>query len=373
MKISIDGRGATWYSGTGIGTYTENLLKELVQIDNSNFYNIYWSGDNYNSLQKHNTKILMTSEKHKRFFEHNYFPCNLQKNHVDLYHIPQNGIGFTPDISCKTVATIHDLIPYTMPHTVGKGYLIKFLKEMPYIINNCNGLITVSEFSKKDILKYFPINPEKIFITPLAANFRYRPYRKDRCKSLIKRRYHIQKPFILYLGGFSQRKNIKSLLISFAKTYKNLNQDYNLVILGSYKEEGKPLIKLCKDLNIEEKVIFTGFIEDRFLPVFYNACDVFVYPSLYEGFGLPTLEAMSCGTPVITSNTTSIPEVVGDSAVLIDPLNLDEISAALCNVLNNECIREELKVKGLNRAKNFSWRKTAQLTLEAYNKIVNDF
>ncbi|WP_138205914.1 glycosyltransferase family 4 protein [Haloimpatiens lingqiaonensis] len=369
MKIAIDGRGATWYSGTGIGTYTENLIKELVQIDKSNFYNIYWSGNNYDSLQRENTKILITSERHKKFFEHNYFPCNLQKMNVDLYHIPQNGIGFSSDIKCKTVATIHDLIPYTMPETVGKGYLIKFLKEMPYIINSCHGILTVSEFSKKDILKYFPINPERVFVTPLAANFRYRPYRKDRCKSLIKKRFNIEKPFILYLGGFSQRKNIKSLLISFSKIYKDLNQEYNLVILGSYKEEGKPLVKLCEDLNIIDRVIFTGFIEDRFLPVFYNACDVFVYPSLYEGFGLPPLEAMSCGAPVITSNTTSIPEVVGESAILINPLNLEEISTALCHVLNNESVKKELRNKGLARAKNFSWRKTAQLTIEAYNKI----
>lgn len=369
MKITIDARAATWYSGTGIGTYTENLIKELINLDKSNFYNIYWSGENYNSLESDHSKILITSKKHKRFFEHDYFPYNLKKLKSDLYHVPQNGIGLNPNINCKKVSTIHDLIPYTMPETVGRGYLLKFLKEMPYIIESCSGIITVSEFSKKDILRFFPIDPEKIFVTPLAANSRYKPYNKDKCKDFIKKRYNIDKPFILYLGGFSDRKNIKSLIECFSKVYKDLKEEYYLVILGSYRNEGKPLLKLCDELNISSKIIFPGFVEDEFLPIFYNACDVFVYPSLYEGFGLPPLEAMNCGTPVITSNVTSIPEVVGDSAILINPLDLDEMSNALCKVLNDKNTQIDLKNKSINRAKNFSWKKTAQLTLDAYNKI----
>ncbi|MFD3158296.1 glycosyltransferase family 4 protein [Haloimpatiens sp. FM7330] len=371
MKIAIDARGATWYSGTGIGTYTENLIKELIHIDNKNYYHIYWSGRNYNILEKENTKILMTSKKHKRFFQCNYFPSNIEKEQIDLYHVPQNGIGLAENITCKKVATIHDLIPYIMPETVGKSYLIKFLKQMPYIIENCDGLLTVSEYSKKDILKFFPIDPNKIFVTPLAANKRYKPLDKERCKFVIRKHYNINKPFILYLGGFSNRKNVKSLIEAFSKIYNKLNEEYLLVILGSYRSEGKPLLKLCDKLNINSNVCFTGFVPDKFLPVFYNACDVFVYPSLYEGFGLPPLEAMSCGTPVITSNTTSIPEVVGDSSVLINPLNITELSNAMTNVLCNDNLKKELRIKGLKRCKLFSWKKTAQNTLNAYKKIVN--
>ncbi|WP_392486192.1 glycosyltransferase family 4 protein [Haloimpatiens sp. FM7315] len=370
MKIAIDGRGATWYKGTGIGTYTQNLISELIKIDDTNKYNVYWSGENYDFLDKKNVKVLITSQKSKRFFENNYFPSSLQKLDADLYHVPQNGIGLNENIKCKKIATIHDLIPYIMPETVGKGYLNKFLKEMPKIISNCEALITVSEFSKKDILRFFPIDSEKVFVTPLAANKRYRPLNKLRCQYMLKRRYNIDKPFILYLGGFSDRKNVSSLIKAFSKTYKDLNKDYYLVILGSYRAEGKPLMKLCEDLNMTEHILFTGFIEDKFLPVFYNACSVFVYPSLYEGFGLPPLEAFSCGTPVITSNTTSIPEVTSKNAVLINPLDTYDLCNALTKVLNNENYQKELSLMGLKRAKDFSWEKTAHKTLSVYEKIL---
>src|SRR5665647_167778 len=185
MKIAIDARGINLYSGTGIGTYTENILKNLVNIDSVNDYHIFWSGNNYESIKKDNCKIVMTSKKHQRFFEDYYFPENISKESIDIYHMPQNGIGFSEGISCKKIVTIHDLIPYVMPETVGRGYLLKFLKEMPIIMGGSNGIITVSEFSKRYILKFFPIDEKKIFVTPLAADKKYTPLDKLHCRSLL--------------------------------------------------------------------------------------------------------------------------------------------------------------------------------------------
>jgi len=173
MRIAIDARGINLYNGTGIGTYTENVLKNLINIDTTNNYHIFWSGNNYESIKKDNCKIVMTSKKHQRFFENHYFPESISKENIDIYHMPQNGIGFSEEISCKKIITIHDLIPYIMPETVGRGYLLKFLKEMPLIIGNSDGIITVSEFSKRDILKFFPIDESKIYVTPLAADKKY--------------------------------------------------------------------------------------------------------------------------------------------------------------------------------------------------------
>lgn len=372
MNLSIDGRGITLYNGSGIGTYTANLLKELIALDIKNQYTIFWAGDNYDEFKSSNTNIILTSQKHGIFYENFYYPNYLENNNIDLHHIPQNGIGLSKDYPVSCVVTIHDLIPYTMPETCGKGYLTRFLRDMPYIIENSRGILTVSEYSKKDILKFFPCFPEdKIFVTPLAANSSFYPMEKCICTKFLKDKYDIEFPFILYIGGFSSRKNVKELIISFKNIYSTLKNKYKLVLCGSIRDEGEKLKELCKDIGIEDNVIFTGFVPDEDLPFFYNACSLFVYPSLYEGFGLPPLEAMSCKAPVITSNSTSIPEVTKNCALLIDPFNKDELSNSILKVLNSSSLSEELSEKGYINSKNFSWKKTAELTLRAYEIIYN--
>ncbi|MBU3157409.1 glycosyltransferase family 4 protein [Clostridium estertheticum] len=371
MKIAIDARGINLYNGTGIGTYTENVLKNLINIDSVNNYHIFWSGNNFESIKKDNCKIIMTSKKHQRFFEDYYFPENISKENIDIYHMPQNGIGFSQAISCKKVVTIHDLIPYVMPETVGRGYLLKFLKEMPIIIGNSDGIITVSEFSKRDILKYFPIDESKIFVTPLAADAKYTPLDKLHCKNFLEKAYNLNNPFLLYVGGFSERKNVASAITAFSKVYKDLSENYNLVIVGDYRDSGQKLMKLTNELNMLSHVIFAGFVPEEHLPLFYNSCDAIIYPSFYEGFGLPPLEAMNCGTPVIASNLTSIPEVVGDTGILINPYDIEGIALAIGTLLSSEKLRSELSAKALLRAKQFSWQNTAGRTLKVYESVYN--
>lgn len=372
MKIAIDARGINWYRGTGIGTYTEKLLKYILNLDNETNYNLYWSGENYDEFKKVNTKIIMASKKHHRFFEQYYFPNNISNEKVDIFHMPQNGIGMNDTIPCKKIITIHDLIPFVMPETVGKGYLIKFLKEVPKAIESADAILTVSEWSKKDILRFVPIDEKKIFVTPLSADDKYKPLNKDKCKLFLGKKYNINKPFILYIGGFSPRKNVRSLMIAFSKIYQSLNSEYNLVIIGANKDDCSYLNELSINLNLASNIIFTGFVPENHLPILYNACDVFVYPSFYEGFGLPPLEAMSCGTPVITSNVSSIPEVVQDAGILINPYDTSVLMDSLLKILNDENLRNDLKQKGLERAKNFSWEKTAAKTLEVYRKVYNE-
>lgn len=372
MKISMDARGINLYNGTGIGTYTENLVKELLKIDNENEYSLFWAGQNYESYKKDNTKIILTSKRHSAFYENHYFPKYIKNNNIDIHHLPQNGMGLCEDYFTKSIVTIHDLIPYILPETTGRGYLERFIKNMPNILDKAKGILTVSEYSKRDILKFFNHIPEeKIFVTHLAANSNFKPLDKDYCKTLIKNKYNFSLPYILYIGGFSSRKNAKDLITAFNNVFKDLNEPHVLLLGGSIKDEGLKLVEYSKTLSFKNNIIFTGFIEDNLLPTLYNGAELFVYPSLYEGFGLPPLEAMSCMTPVITTNVTSIPEVTKDSCILIDPNDIDTLENTLLDLLNNKTLREELAKKGYERSKDFSWRKTAEKTLEVYNKVYN--
>lgn len=369
MRIAVDARGINWYKGTGIGTYTYNVLKNLLNIDLEDKYSLFWSGPISKEFTDEKTEVIMASRRHQRFFENIYFPNYLYDKKMDLYHVPQNGIGLNDQINCKKVVTIHDLIPYIMPETVGKGYLKRFLTDMPKIIDTCDGILTVSEYSKRDILRFFPIIDEnKIFVTPLAADTSFKPLDRAECKAIVNKRFNFTNDFILYIGGFSSRKNVLGIIQAFNKM--KLDTDLSLVIVGSLKDEGIKLMDICKELNLDKRVVFTNFVEDEFLPILYNGCEIFVYPSLYEGFGLPPLEAMSCKTPVITSNATSIPEVVSDTALLIDPLSSDELYNAISKLISSKQLRDELALKGYERSKQFNWRKTSEDTLEAYNKIL---
>ena len=371
MEILIDSRGASLYKGTGIGTYTHNLLKGLISIDKENSYHLFCSGPNFDEYESTNTKTIMSSKKHKTFFEDFYMPNYSKNNNIDIFHVPQNGIGLTENNDqTLNIATIHDLIPYVLPETTGPGYLKNFLKKMPNIIENCDGILTVSEYSKKDILKFFPSFPsERIFVTPLATNSNYKPLNKTETLTNVQKRFNFTGDYIMYIGGFSSRKNVQSLIESFDKIYDKLNSETKLLIVGGLRDEGKRLEALSKTLKNSDKIIFTGFIEEDYLPTIYSGCKLFVYPSFYEGFGLPPLEAMSCGTPALSSNITSIPEVVTIKELLFDPHSASELEDKLIEILNNKELLNILGINSLELSKQFSWENTAIKTLSAYKKI----
>ncbi|OPJ64111.1 glycosyltransferase family 4 protein [Clostridium chromiireducens] len=373
MKIAIDARSATLHHGTGIGTYTNNLISEILSLDSKDYYTLFCTGEFNSAFNKENTNVVYSSGRHGGFYEKCYIPSQLNRFHADLYHIPQNGIGLDFDTKTPTIVTIHDLIPYIMPETVGKGYLERFLRDMPNIISNSSGILTVSEYSKKDILKFFSFYPEeKIFVTPLAANSNFKPLDKNSCKLYVDHTFGVKEPYILYIGGFSLRKNVLGIIRAFSKVYKDLDKPYKLLLGGPLKDEGEKLLTFVKNNNLEDKIVFCGYLEDDILPILYSGCDAFIYPSLYEGFGLPPLEAMSCKVPVITSTLTSIPEVTGDTAILINPHNINELEKALVTLLNDEQLKADLSERGYLRSLEFTWRKTAKKTLDAYKKLLSN-
>ena len=238
------------------------------------------------------------------------------------------------------------------------------------MLSQCECIITVSEFSKKDISEEFNFPKEKIFVTPLAAEDIYKPMNKFLCKNILKEKYNIEDRFILYVGGFSPRKNIIGLIEAFSLITPKNRKNTKLVITGKKGVSYEKYKKRADELNLKDDVIFTDFIPVEDMPIFYNATELLVYPSFYEGFGLPPIEAMACGTPVVTSNVTSIPEFCSEAALLIDPYNIDELSKSIEDILNDSLLMLTLIKKGLSCSLNFSWRLTAEKTIAAYNSML---
>ncbi|MBE6048390.1 MAG: glycosyltransferase family 4 protein [Clostridium sp.] len=373
MRIGIDGRAAKWYRGTGIGTYTHQLISNLNLIDSKNEYLIFLPENS--SLNNLNSNFEIKSVNHTpndNFWEEVSVPNILDDSKIDIYHVPQNGVGLSENINCVKVITLHDIIPLKMPETVSDRYLNIFNNVLPNLIPKCEGIITVSQYSKDDIANEFNFPKEKIYVTHLAAEKIYKPLNKSICKKIIKKKYSISDNFILYVGGFSPRKNIIGLIESFSLLSANTRKNLKLVITGKKGFSYSKYKNRAETLNISENVIFTDFIPLEDMPIFYNSAELLVYPSFYEGFGLPPLEAMACGTPVIASNVTSLPEVCNDSALLVNPNDIYELSNCMSNVLNDEHLMKNMIKNGLTRSSDFSWRKTALNTVSAYTDILKN-
>ena len=371
MNIGIDGRAAKWYRGTGIGTYTYQLIRNINEIDNINEYLLFLP-QNTDLELKNNFSIRSIEESpNSSFWDEVNAPNILNNTDIELYHVPQNGVGLAENINCLKTITLHDIIPLRMPETVSDRYLKIFNNQLPKIIENCDGIITVSQFSKNDIAKEFNFPKEKIFVTYLGAEDIYKPLDKKSCKEFIKNQYNIDKNFLLYVGGYSPRKNIIGILEAFSLLSPKLRNNLYVVITGRKGISYDIYSKRAEDLGIKNSVIFTDFIPLEHLPLFYNACEFLIYPSFYEGFGLPPLEAMACGTPVIASNVTSIPEICSDSALLIDPNNVDQLNSSMISLLSDDSLRNSMIKSGLTNCMKYSWLNTAKDTISAYETIIN--
>ncbi len=371
MNIGIDIRAAKWYRGTGIGTYAYRLMDAINNLDHYNEYTLFnddpFSNINFNS----NFKITpMAKDSSNNFWENVSLPIVIQDKHLNIYHVPQNGIGLPLDHNIPFVITLHDTIPIHMPETVGEKYLSIFNEGMESIIKRCDGIITVSEFSRQDIARDFNFPKEKIYVTHLASENIYKPLHRTICSNLMKKYYSLPENYILYVGGFSPRKNIAGLIEAFSKIHLNLPCDMKLVIAGTKGKSFTIYKSLAEKFNISEKVIFPGFIAMEHMPHLYNNAALLVYPSFYEGFGLPPLEAMACGIPVVASNVTSIPEILGDSALLCSPYDTKELMESILSALLDNNLRETLIKKGFARAHSLTWESTAKNTLESYSDII---
>ena len=360
---------------SGIGNYIYYLIKEFAKT-NENREKVYLINYEDNNIFPNLNKIIIENPlknitKKSFYFWHIYLQFRLKRNNLnlDIIHSPENATLFVK-LKQKKIVTVHDTTPFLFPESFTLITLLRYRLLLPRTLKTADKIITDSNSTKKDLVNYFNIPEEKIKVIFLAADEKFKPLNNEEINE-VKQKYSLNFPFILYVGLLHPRKNIPSLIEAYYKLkLKKDDMEYKLVIAGKNNGKCKDIFGTVGRLNLQKDVIFTGYVLDEDLPALYNATDLFVYPSLYEGFGLPPLEAMACGTPVITSNTSSLPEVVGDAGIMVDPYDVDGLADAMHEVLTNDGLREDMIKRGLKRAKMFSWEKCAKETLRVYLSLM---
>ena len=276
-------------------------------------------------------------------------------------HIPQG---------VKSVMVVHDLTRYLFPHFFPFNPVQKILDlwAYPAMLRRYDRLITVSQATSQDLMNRFKIPEKKITVAYHGADETFQPLSRQAVEeSLLS--YKIKKPFILFLGTLEPRKNIPALLRAFAGIRDQI--PHNLVLVGQRGWKWEPIFKEIERLDLHSRVQWTGYVSDSDRAVFYNGADFMVFPSWYEGFGMPLLEAMQCGCPVITSRISAMPEVVGEAGILIDPGRLEDLQGAMLRLIHEPGLAEKMRKAGLEQAKKFSWEKSAQKTLEIFEKLTS--
>jgi len=369
MHIAIDAH-SVGAQLAGNETYAVNLIEALAEIDQSNRYTLYVTRQS--AVDRFTNR--WPNFQVKRTLPHTplvriplTLSVELRKNRVDVVHVQYTAPPRTP---CALVATIHDLSFEHLPETFKRRSRAQLRLTVRRTAKKAAQILTLSEFSRRDIIETYALDPERVFVTPPAAPSHFVPVTDVTELRRIRMTYGIQRDYILALGSIQPRKNLVRLI----KAYESLRgvvsseQLPQLVLAGRRGWLEAETIRAAELSEARGDILFTGYVPDADLPAVYSGALCFAYPSYFEGFGLPILEAMQCGTPVIAGNRTSLPGVAGDAALLVDPFDQAAIGNGLVRLIKNADYRAELRVKGLDRAAAFSWKNTALLTLQAYER-----
>lgn len=383
MKIGLD-VSSCYVERAGVGNYSYQLTKALLHTDKNNDYLLYPLFYNH-FLNRHIQDQVFEKTDNSRvaFIKHNNLLLNFLWSplsppflkerllgDVDLVHSMTFAAPKFRNKKKKLVVTIYDLTFLTHPQCHQPRNIKVCLQGAKDAIKNADAIIAISEHTKKDLIKHLDTPEELITVTPLAAGTDYIPVEDAFELTRIKCKYYLPEKYVLFIGSLEPRKNIKTLVEAFAQLPLRLRDEFPLVIAGGKGWMNSDIQQRITELGLNKDIHFAGFIDAADISAVYSGATVFVYPSLYEGFGLPILEAMSCGTPVISSNTSSMPEVAGDAALLVEPTRSEELSFALLKLLESESLQQELKQKGLLQASLFSWEKCARKTLDVYHNAL---
>jgi glycosyltransferase involved in cell wall biosynthesis len=364
MRVAIDARKVHDF---GIGTYIRNLLRHLARLDRENEYVLLCRpadlamaqqlGENFRGVRETSANYSLREQIH--------IPYVLMRERPDVYHAPHYVLP--PAVPCRSVVTIHDTIHLRFPQYLPNRGAWAYARSLMWAAaKRSDRILTVSESSKRDIIHYFDIDPNKIVVVYNALDERFSTEPPPEEMARVRERFQLNHSFVLYVGNIKPHKNLVRLIEAFEGLRHDGFDDLKLLIIGDEISKWPALRRAVHKHKLHKHVRFLGFQSDETLAVLYRLAAVFVFPSLYEGFGLPPLEAMASGTPVVTSNVSSLPEVAGDAAVLVDPYDAIDIKDGIKRVLTDPALREELRRKGLQRAREFSWERSVARTREIY-------
>jgi glycosyltransferase involved in cell wall biosynthesis len=369
LRIAIDAHSV----GTGLGgneSYATNLIEALAGIDQENRYTLYvtkrvaverfsdrWPNFSVRSTLPHTPFIRIPLT----------LSAELRRNPVDVLHVQFTAPPFSP---CPVVVSIHDLSFEHLPQTFKWRSRKQLRITVRRSAREASQVIALSEYARNDIIDTYHVSPDKISAIPLAAAAHFRPIDDEEELQRVRQTYGIEGDYILTVGAIQPRKNLSRLVAAYARL-RHAKPEVKLpklVLAGKCAWLYDETLRAIKELELGDAVIVTGYVPESDLPALYSGALCFVYPSYFEGFGLPPLEAMQCGAPVIVGDQTSLPEVVGTAGILVDPFEVDALAAALERVVSDSNLRAELSVQGLARAKLFNWQETARQTLAVYRK-----
>ena len=369
MRIAIDAH-MIGERETGNETYTLNLIRELVSLDQKNEYLLYTTHlDELRARVPFERAHIVPLWPDVSFLRIPLaMPITARKQGASVLHVSYIAPPYCP---CPTVVTVHDLSYVLFPHFFSLRDRLLLSTLVPISLRRAAKVIAVSQRTKEDLLEYYHLPESQVAVTYEAASEAFQPIENDALLTEVKEKYGLHEPFILTIGNLQPRKNLARLV----KAYAGLRKEgfaHPLVIVGQAYWQTSDIYRAVKEHGLEDQVVFTGYVPDVDLPLLYNAADLFTFVSLYEGFGLPVLEAMACGTPVVSSRGGSLPEVVGDAGVLVDPLDVEGITQAMAEVLSQPQLASQLRAKGLKQAASFSWRRMAEETLRVYEEVAGD-
>jgi glycosyltransferase involved in cell wall biosynthesis len=369
VRIAIDAHSV----GTGLGgneSYATNLIEALAEIDNSNRYTLYvtrreavdrfrnrWPNFNVRSTLPHTPLIRIPVT----------LSAELRRNRVDVLHVQFTAPPVAP---CPVVVSIHDLSFEHLPETFKRRSRMQLRMTVRRSARRASMIITPSAHARDDIIATYGVDVNKVSVIPLAAADTFRPVINANEIQRVAKTYGIDGEYILCVGSIQPRKNLSRLFQAYS-LLRRAEPDGKLpklVVVGKYAWLFEETLRTLHQLELRSSVIMTGYVPEVDLPALYSGALCFVYPSYFEGFGLPPLEAMKCGTPVIAGNRTSIPELVGDAAALADPFDVVDMASKIKHVIEDADLRSALRLKGLERSKLFGWQETARHTLAVYEK-----
>ncbi len=377
LRIGIEAQRIFRAHKHGMDIYALELIKALQKIDTTNQYFVFAQpGDDESCLQETaNFKIITHRTFSYPLWEQWTLPKLVKKYNLDLLHCTANTAPLF--LECKKIVTLHDII-FLESNPMNKGSWYQKFGNLyrrwivPAMVKKCETLITVSHFERKRIQEYFGFSDEKVqAIYNGVGNHFFEEYSHNQLEA-VKKKYALPDNYILFLGNKNPKKNLPNVIRAYDKCLKANKDVWKMAILDFDQPSLKTLIEQ-ENLSpqLMDKIVFPGYVPNLQLPLLIQASRLFLYPSLRESFGIPIIEAMACGVPVITSNTSSMPEVGGEAALLINPTNVSELADAMNQLMNNPLLADNLKAAGKRRATHFSWQDTALQTLALYETNLN--